>query len=80
MAIEVILHFPSGDPILGEIDKLPEPQDSIIKVTNPRRRDGKDIHYLQHNVVTVLWPTNQIAFIEILPSEFDEEIIGFVRE
>jgi hypothetical protein len=31
-------------------------------------------------VVTVLWPLEKINFIEILPGEEDEEIIGFVRE
>jgi len=80
MAIEVIIHFPRADPILGEIESLPDFQDTLIKVSNPRQRDGKDIHYLQDNVDTVLWPTNQITFIEILPSQVDDEIIGFVRE
>ena len=80
MAIEVILHFPSGDPIMGEIESLPDMQDTLIKVSNPRQRDGKDIHYLQDNVDTVLWPLIQITFIELLPSKIDDEIIGFVRE
>ena len=80
MAIEVILHIQNSDPILGEIDALPEPQDSFIIVTNPRKRDGKDLHYLQNNVQTVLWPIQQLAFIEILPGENEDQIIGFVRE
>lgn len=80
MAIEVILHIHNSDPVLGEIDELPSPDDTLLKVSNPRQRDGKDIHYLQANVVTCLWPIQQITFIEILPSEEEERIVGFVRE
>jgi hypothetical protein len=80
MAIEVILHIHNSDPVLGEIDELPDPKDTILKVSNPRQRDGKDLHYLQINVVTVLWPIQQLTFIEILPSEEEERIVGFVRE
>ena len=80
MAIEVILHLPNSEPILGEIDKLPDPKDLLIQVYNPRMRDGKDLQYLQSTVVSVFWVVNQLSFIEILPGEEDEEIIGFVRE
>jgi len=80
MAIEVILHIHNSDPVLGEIDEMPDPQDNFLKVNNPRQRDGKDIHYLQANVVTVLWPVQQLTFIEILPGEEEDQIIGFVRE
>ncbi len=80
MAIEVIIHMPNGEPILGEIDELPDAQDRLIKVQNPRMRDGKDLHFLQSNVVSVLWVIDQLSFIEILPGGEDEKIIGFVRE
>jgi hypothetical protein len=80
MAIEVILHIHNADPVLGEIDEMPSPQDTYLKVNNPRQRDGKDIHYLQDNVVTVLWPMQQLTFIEILPGQDEERIISFVRE
>jgi len=43
-------------------------------------RDGKDIHYLEHNVVKVIWPLSKIALIEVLESEEEENLIGFVRE
>jgi hypothetical protein len=80
MAYSVILHI-SGEPsIVGEIDELPKLNDTLIVVSNPRLRDGKDIHYLEHNVVKVIWPMNQVALIEILESEEEENLIGFVRE
>ncbi len=80
MAQTIILHIANEDPIVGEIDELPGPTDTIILLHSPRRRDGKDVQYLQNSVVTVIWPVNQISFIEVLPSQLEEEIIGFVRE
>ncbi|HLO27754.1 MAG TPA: hypothetical protein VK249_01380 [Anaerolineales bacterium] len=80
MAYSVILHI-SGEPsILGEVEELPKPSDTLITVSNPRLRDGKDIHYLEHNVVKVIWPVDKITLIEVLESEEEERLIGFVRE
>ncbi len=80
MAIEVIIHISNSDPVLGEINELPGPDDQLIMINNPRLRDGKDLHYLANNVVTVIWPIHNITFIEVLPSEDEERIVGFVRE
>ncbi len=80
MAYTVVIHLPNEDPICGELDQLPAAGDTIVIVQNPRRRDGKDVHYLSNDVITVIWPINQIAFIEVMPSEGEERIIGFVRE
>ena len=80
MATEVLIHIINSEPVLAEIDELPSNHDTLIKVSNPRMRDGKDLHYLATNVVTVFWPINQISFIEILQGEEEEPVIGFVRE
>jgi hypothetical protein len=80
MAYSVILHIAGESSILGEIEELPKSTDTIIMVSNPRMRDGKDIHYLEHNVVKVMWPINKLTLIEILESEEEESLIGFVRE
>ena len=45
-----------------------------------RLRDGKDIHYLEQNVVKVIWPLAKVTLIEVLESEDEENLIGFVRE
>lgn len=80
MAHSVILHI-SGEPsIVGEVEELPKSNDTIITVSNPRLRDGKDIHYLEHNVVKVIWPLMQVTLIEVLEDEAEENLIGFVRE
>jgi hypothetical protein len=80
MAFSVILHITGEPSILGEVDELPKPTDTLLIVSNPRLRDGKDIHYLEHNVVKVIWPVDKITLIEILESEDEEHLIGFVRE
>jgi len=80
MAYTVVVHISNEDPIVGELDELPEKTDTMLTVHNPRRRDGKDVHYLSNDVVTVIWPVSQVAFIEVIPSEGEEKIIGFVRE
>ncbi len=80
MAIEVILHIFNSDPVLGELDEMPNPGDTLLKVINPRLRDGTELHYIQPGVETVFWPVSQITFVEILPDQQDEEIFGFVRE
>lgn len=80
MSYSVILHIPGEMSVIGEVDDLPKASDTLITVSNPRLRDGKDIHYLEHNVVKVIWPIDKITLIEILESEEEEHLIGFVRE
>lgn len=80
MAITILVHLSGEDAIVGEVDRIPEPSDTAITVNNPRLRDGQDIHYLQGNVVTVIWPMHRINFIEVMPSVEEEKLIGFVRE
>lgn len=80
MPITVLVHLSGEDPVVGEVEELPSPADSTITLNNPRRRDGKDLPYVQGNVVTVVWPMHRINFIEIMPTSEEEKLIGFVRE
>ncbi len=80
MAYTVVLHLTGDVPVLGEIDELPKPTDTLLTVTNPRQRDGKDLHYLEHNVLKVIWPIEKLTLIEVIQSAEEEKIIGFVRE
>jgi hypothetical protein len=80
MAYSVILHLIGEQPIIGEMDDLPKPADTLIVVSNPRLRDGKDLHYIEANVVKVIWPIDKLTLIEVLESTEEEKIIGFVRE
>lgn len=76
----ILVHISNEDPVLGEVESLPGITDQIIKIKNPRRRDGKDLHYLQTSVTEVIWPMARVTFIEIIPGDQDDQIIGFVRE
>lgn len=80
MAHSVIIHISGEQAIMGEVDELPKPTDTLLTVNNPRLRDGKDIHYIEHNAIKVIWPIDKITLIEILESADEDKIIGFVRE
>ena len=80
MSYTLVVHIQNSDPVVGETEVLPSPSDTMVVVKNPRRLDGKDIHYLAENVLTVYWPLDRINFIEVLSAGEEEEIIGFVRE
>ena len=80
MSTSVIVHIRNAEPMLAEIEELPQPNDTLIKLSNPRQRDGKDLVFLEHNVVTVYWPWSEISFMEILPGEIAEEVVSFIRE
>jgi hypothetical protein len=76
----ILLHIMNEDPIMGEVEQLPGTSDNLILLKNPRKRDGKDLIYLDANVTQVFWPLTRINFIEIIPTGEEEDIISFVRE
>jgi hypothetical protein len=74
------MHLMNEDPVVGEIENLPAPEDQVVIINNPRLKDGKDLHYLEAEVTTMIVPWHRITFIEIVPSAEIEEVITFVRE
>jgi hypothetical protein len=80
MAISVLVHLQNEDAVMGEVEELPAANANFITVSNPRRRDGKDLPYLQSNVNTVIWTINRVSFIEVIPGEAEEKLVTFVRE
>ena len=80
MSITVIVHIRNAEPILAEVEELPQASDTLITLINPRQRDGKDLMFLERNVVNVIWPLAEISFIEILPGETAEDVVSFIRE
>ena len=76
----ILLHIAGEEPIAGEVEELPKATDTVITVMDPRRRDGKDIHYIDSRAIKVIWPLDRISFIEVLSGEEAEEIVSFVRE
>ena len=78
--ISIIVHIANEDPIVCEVENLPRGQDTLVHIHNPRRRDGLDVHYLDEDVTSVLYPMHRINFIQVLPSSDVSEVVGFVRE
>jgi hypothetical protein len=80
MAKTVVLHLSGEDPLLADMDQEPQASDQFIKVTNLRKRDGKDVSYLTAGVQSVIYPWHRITFLEIMPSEEDRDsVIDFFR-
>lgn len=75
----VILHVIGEDPVVCELDELPGTTDQLVVIKNPRKRDGKDLHYLEPNVSIVIFPIHRLNFIEVMTTG-EEQIISFVRE
>lgn len=80
MANTLLIHIVNEDPIVVDVDDMPDPTDQFLLGMNPRYRDGKDVHYLLQEVTTVLVPWHRITFVELLPSEAGDEVVTFVRE
>ena len=80
MAYTVLIHLANEDPIMADLDELPGPQDQTIIVNNPRYRDGKDLHYVQPEVQTLIFPWNRVTFIEVMPTDEEEEVVSFIRD
>lgn len=75
MAKTVVLHIMGEDPVLADLDQEPQPTDAYIRVSNLRKRDGKDVSYLTPGVQTVLFPWHRITFLEIMVSEEDRSAV-----
>ena len=80
MTYTVLIHLENTDPLVAEVDDLPSPQDQVIVVNNPRQRDGKDLQNVMPEVQTLIFPWSRITFIEVMPTEEEEEVVGFIRE
>jgi len=80
MSNTVIVHVRNAEPMLAEIDEMPQSTDILIKLSNPRQKDGKDLIFLERNVVHVYWPWAEISFLEVLPGDTAEDVVSFIRE
>lgn len=79
MAYTVVIHLVGEEPIVAEMEKLPDPSDNCVICSGVRRRDGKPVEYVEANVDIVIFPWHRISVIEVLPS-VEEEVVEFFRE
>ena len=80
MAHMLLLHIANEDPVVVDVERLPEPTDTSILGMNPRRKDNKEIHYLMPDVTAVIYPMWRIIFIELMPTGDEEEIFKPFRD
>jgi hypothetical protein len=80
MAYRIQVHITNDDPVILDVDELPEPTDTFVSGMNPQRRDGKDVSYINRDVNQVIFPVWRINFIQVLPTEDEEDVLTFVRE
>jgi hypothetical protein len=80
MSYRLQVHIANDDPIVIDVDEMPKPSDQFIIGMNPQRRDGKEVQYILREVSQVILPIWRINFIQILPSDIEEEVPTFVRE
>lgn len=80
MAMEVIVHLLNEDPILAEIDSWPDPTHQSIVIQNPRRRDGRPLHYVTEGATAFIFPWSRITFVEVMETEEAKEVVEFFRE
>lgn len=80
MALTLLLHVSNEDPILVDVDELPDPTHQYLVAHNPRTRDDKDLHYIMAEVVTVMFPWHRLTFVEVMPSDEDSDVTTPFRE
>jgi hypothetical protein len=80
MSIEVIIHLHNEDPIIAEVEQLPDPTHQSLTIMNPRRRDGRPVHYVTEGARAFIFPWTRITFVEIMDGEEAEEVVEFFRE
>lgn len=76
----ILVHINNEEPVMGEVETLPNGDATIIILQNPRRRDGQEVHFLDEETSTMIVPFHRINFIQVVPSAEADDVIGFVRE
>lgn len=76
----IIVHINNEEPVMGEVEALPNGDATIVILQNPRRRDGQEVHYLDEETSTMIVPFHRVNFIQVMPSAEADDVIGFVRE
>lgn len=84
MAMQVVLHIHNEEPFLADLEALPDPHASYVRITNPRKRDGKAINTMTNGATAFLYPWTRITFLEILEDleaqDHSDKLMGFFRE
>jgi len=81
MAIRALIHIISEDPVLGELDEMPDPTHQFLRVRNATKKDGKPLDMLDTRTTSIAYPWSRITFVEFFNEESQREaVMGFFRE
>jgi hypothetical protein len=80
MSYRIQVHIAGDDPVVLDVDELPDTHSTCVIGTAPQRRDGKEVAYVLREVNTIILPWWRINFIQVLPTEAEEQVATFVRE
>lgn len=81
MAHTVIVHIHNEDPLVAEMEELPDPHAMFVALTNPRKRDGKPLQHVDREAVTLFFPWTRITFVEVLGTRRTrDDVIEFFRD
>lgn len=76
----LFFHMADGEPFVGDVEELPDPTSIYVLVEHPRQRDNKDLRMLLDGVNKILVPWHRINYIEVMPSDEDEDVFTIYRE
>ena len=81
MAKTIVLHIVGEEPVLADIEDMPDPTASYVTCSNIRKRDGKPVNYVSPGAKTILFPWTRISFLEIMVSTEERRgVVDFFRE
>ncbi len=81
MAIRALIHIMSEDPVLCELDEMPDPTHSFLRVRNAMRKDGKKLDMVDERTTSIAYPWTRITYVEFFNDESAREaVMGFFRE
>lgn len=80
MAHTVIVHIHNADPMVADVENLPEPRDTNVTLGYPRALDGKPLTFLSHGVDEMILPWHRISFIEVVADATQEDLVLFYRD
>ena len=81
MAKTIIVHLLNEDPIVAEVEELPGPTDTTVRLSSVRLLDGKNVQFVTPGAIGFMFPLHRISFIEVMSGEEEQrEVVDFFRE
>ncbi len=66
MALKAIVHIQGEDAFAADLDEIPNPSHNFLLMRNMRKKDGKELAYVDMDTSIVLYSWNRITFVELV--------------